>query len=72
MSAEIIPKSYEEWRHCITIICQQELTSTYIDERIKALSDASDYMTNKFVQLYGEQQRISTLQWFEKAKNALQ
>lgn len=71
MYTDIIPKSYEEWRHCITVVCQQELTLPYIDMRLKALNSSSDYMTQKFVELYGEQQRVKTLGWFEKAKQAL-
>ena len=70
-NTEIIPTTYEEWCHCITVICKQELTQAYIDERIKALSAPSDYNTGKFVQLYGDQQRIKTIQWFEKAKKSL-
>lgn len=71
MKTDIIPKSYESWRHCITVICQQELNLPYIEMRIQALNTPSDHMTQRFVQLYGEQQRIMTLEWFEKAKNAL-
>ncbi|MGH1540242.1 MAG: hypothetical protein ACRBHB_07455 [Arenicella sp.] len=71
MMTMIIPTTYDEWYHCITVICQQELNSLYIEERIKALNSSSDYMTQKFIQLYGEQQRIKTLTWFEQAKNKL-
>lgn len=71
MDTAIIPRTYDEWRHCITVVCQQELTLPYIESRIKALNSANDYMTQKFVQLYGEQQRVSTLQWFEQARREL-
>ncbi|RXJ72706.1 hypothetical protein CS022_13790 [Veronia nyctiphanis] len=71
MSTALIPNSYEEWRHCITVICGEELTPSYIEERIKALNSPKDYMTKKFVDLYGEQQRLKTLEWFAKAKNKL-
>lgn len=72
MDTGIIPATYEEWRHCITVVCQQELMMPYIEDRIKALNSSSDYMTQKFVQLYGDQQRINTLHWFERAKSELQ
>ncbi|WP_019605983.1 hypothetical protein [Teredinibacter turnerae] len=72
MNTELIPTTYEEWHHCITVICQQEMTLPYIEKRIKALNSPSDYMTQQFVTLYGEPQRLKTLQWFEQAKNALQ
>jgi hypothetical protein len=67
----MIPQTYEEWRHCITAICNQPLTKEYIEQRIKALNMPSDHMTAKFVQLYGEQQRVRTLEWFERARNEL-
>lgn len=63
-----IPQTYEEWRHCITVICQQPFSKPYIEERIKALNSPTDHMTKKFVQLYGEAQRLKTIEWFERAK----
>jgi len=66
-----IPKNYEEWRHCITIICQQELTLPYIEMRIKKLNTPNDHMTQQFVRLYGEPQRVRTIEWFEQAQNDL-
>lgn len=68
MNTAIIPQTYQEWHHCITVICQQPLTLSYVEERITALNSSKDYMTKKFVQLYGESQRQKTLQWFEQAK----
>ena len=67
-----IPQNYEEWRHCITVICEQELTLPFIEMRIKKLNSPNDHMTHRFVELYGEPQRVKTLEWFEQAKNALQ
>ncbi len=71
MTTVIIPQTYEEWHHFITVTCKQKLTLSFIDERINALNAANDYMTQKFVELYGEQQRINTLKWFEQAKSTL-
>ena len=72
MITPLIPTSYEQWHHCITVICEQKMTAKYIDTRIKALNSPYDYMTQKFVDLYGEPQRIKTLKWFERAQVALQ
>lgn len=72
MDTSIIPQTYEQWRHCITVICQQELTLPYIETRIKALNTPNDYMTQQFVRFYGDRQRTQTLQWFEQAKKDLQ
>lgn len=66
-----IPQTYEEWRHCITVICGQPLTGPYIATRITALNTAEDHMTARFVSLYGEPQRIKTLAWFERAQREL-
>lgn len=71
MADSIIPQNYEQWRHCITEVCQQPLTSRYIDERIKSLTNPKDHMTQQFVQLYGEPQRVKTMQWFERAQKDL-
>jgi hypothetical protein len=71
MDTPLIPETYEQWRHCIIELCKQPLTLVYIDVRIKALNDSHDDSTRKFVKLYGEQQRLKTLQWFEQEKNML-
>ena len=71
MTTAIIPETYEQWHHCITVVCQQALTPSYIDERIQALNTPSDYMTERFVTLYGDAQRVKTLAWFEQAKASL-
>lgn len=67
MTSELIPETYEQWRHCITVLCNQPLTPDYIEARIKALNDPRDYMTQKLIELYGKQQYAKTLQWFERA-----
>ena len=67
MNPTIIPQTYEEWLHCITVIGQQKLSPTYIEKRIKSLNSLDDASTRQFVQLYGEEQRKKTIQWFERA-----
>jgi len=71
MEKVLIPENYEQWHHCITVICKQPLTPAYLDQRLRALNNLEDYMTKKFVELYGEQQRMKTLQWFERAKHTI-
>ena len=66
-----IPRNYDEWYHLITVVGQQELTYSYIEERLKALNSPTDASTRQFVQLYGEQQRVKTIEWFERAKRKL-
>ncbi|WP_020209956.1 hypothetical protein [Gilvimarinus chinensis] len=71
MTDSIVPQTYEQWRHCITEICQIPLTAEYIEKRLQSLNNPNDHTTAQFVQLYGEKQRIHTLQWFEQAKAEL-
>ena len=62
------PKTYEEWRHCITVECGLELTPEYISERISALQNDGDYHTQRFVELYGQQHLQQVLDWFIQAQ----
>ncbi len=71
MTSPLIPETYEQWHHCITVICRQPLTPEFVDKRIKALNDPKEHTTQRFVQLYGDQQRIRTIQWFEQSKAEL-
>ncbi len=71
MSVQFIPTNYDEWRHCITVICQQPLTLDFVEERIQALTNPTDYMTVRFVELYGDGQRLNTLQWLEQERKRL-
>ena len=63
----VVPTTYEEWEHCITVDCGIPLTADYIAGRIKALNDMSDLHTQKFVERWGEGHRTQTLAWFEEA-----
>lgn len=65
--SDFVPSTYNDWRHCITEICGIPLTESYIRERIDALHNPKDYMTSRFVQVYGEAQHQQTLIWFEQA-----
>lgn len=67
--SDLIPRTYDAWRHCITEVCGIPLTESYIRARIRALNDHQDHMTTRFVQLYGEAQYRQTLAWFEQALN---
>ncbi|WP_293813747.1 hypothetical protein [uncultured Aquitalea sp.] len=64
-----IPQTYEEWRHCITVICRQPLTMPYLEARIAALNTGSDPMTARFVELYGEAQRLNAITWFKEGRH---
>ena len=71
MEIDIIPQTYDDWYQCITAGLKQDLTLPFIDKRINALNSPSEPSTKRFVELYGEQQRLKTVQWFEQAKQSL-
>ncbi len=64
-------KSYEDWKHCITVLCGIPLTRPYIEERLTALRDPADPSTQKFVATWGEQHRLCVIGWFEQAQQEI-
>ncbi|MEM7568969.1 MAG: hypothetical protein AAF337_04160 [Pseudomonadota bacterium] len=71
MPMSFIPETYDEWEHCITVKCGVPLTAQYIEERLAALKDPSDFHTQKFIQLWGQAHHGRTLAWFEEAGKRL-
>ena len=67
----LVPTTYEEWKHCITVKCDIPLTPTYVQGRIASLSDPQDYHTQKFIEIWGEAHRERTLSWFHQAADEL-
>ena len=65
-------KTYEDWKHCITVLCRIPLTSAYVEERIAALRNPADYGTQKFLATWGEPHLERVIGWFEQAGRELQ
>ena len=65
-------KTYEDWKHCITVLCRIPLTSAYVEGRLAALRDPSDYGTQKFLAIWGEAHLERVIGWFEQAELELQ
>ena len=65
-------KTYEDWKHCITVQCGIPLTLDYIEKRLTDLNDPSNYHTQKFVSLWGEPHRQQVIDWFQHAKQEAQ
>ncbi|MEM8761944.1 MAG: hypothetical protein AAGE83_16735, partial [Pseudomonadota bacterium] len=63
----IVPTTYEEWEHCITVECGIPLTTAYVSDRIEALEKAGDYQTKKFIDRWGEAHHARVLEWFRQA-----
>lgn len=67
----MIPKTYEQWRHCIVIECGIPLSRTYVTERMAAWNDASSDETTRFRRLYGDAHWRDVAKWFERAASEL-
>ena len=63
--------TYEEWKHCITVLCGIPLTLDYIEKRIAELNDLNNYHTKKFISLWGEPHLQKIIGWFEQAKQEI-
>lgn len=64
----LIPTSYDEWYHCITVECGLSLTSSFIKERILAMQNTDDFRTQQFVEIYGSEYHQQVLNWFQQAQ----
>ncbi|MEM1007089.1 MAG: hypothetical protein AAF625_19190 [Pseudomonadota bacterium] len=67
-----IPKTYDEWEHCITVKCGIPLTPEYIAQRIEAMQDIGDHDTQKFIERWGKDHHARTVGWFLEAQGRLQ
>ncbi len=61
-------KSYEDWKHCITVLCGIPLTASFVEQRLTDLRDPADHKTQKFVATWGEQHHLRVIEWFEQAQ----
>jgi hypothetical protein len=63
-----VPENYEDWKKCITVVCGIPLTRPYVEQRLIALRNPADYMTQNFVTIWGEPHRQRVIGWFERAR----
>ncbi|MEM7272246.1 MAG: hypothetical protein AAF547_04115 [Actinomycetota bacterium] len=63
------PRTYDQWRHCITVDCGIELTADFVDTRLRALRDPADPQTAQFIEIYGEPYLGQVIDWFEQAQS---
>jgi len=63
----MIPQTYAQWRHCITVECGIALTAAYIGQRLSVWRDAQSDETQRFRRLYGDQHWQAVREWFERA-----
>ena len=65
------PENYDDWKECITKYCGIPLTLPYVEKRLAALRDPTDYSTKRFIEIYGEPYLGRIIGWFEQAEREL-
>ena len=70
-NGDVLPTSYEQWRHCIEVLGKTPLTRTYIGERLAELEDDKHAKTREFARLYGTDHLQRTIAWFRRAADEL-
>ena len=63
--------TYDDWKHCITVLCRIPLTTAYVEQRLAELQDPTDQRTQKFVATWGEAHLARIVGWFEQAEREL-
>jgi len=66
----MIPSTYDQWRHCITVECRLALTREYVAERLAVWNDAECEETRRFRKLYGDAHWRRVSDWFQQAAQA--
>lgn len=63
----MIPRTYDQWQHCITVECGLALTPAFVAERLTVWRNAQSEETLRFRRLYGDQHWQAVTAWFEQA-----
>lgn len=69
MTSPVIPQTYEQWHHCITVECGIALTRAFVEERLAALRTGREE-GRRFAQLYGGSHFQRVRAWLEEARRA--
>jgi len=62
----MIPKTFEEWKNCITTDCKIKLTKQFAAQRLSVYQNRKNPETQKFISLYGEQHYTNIIHWLKK------
>lgn len=60
-------RTYEDWKHCITVLCGIPLTRSFIEQRLAALRDPQDHGTRTFIDTWGTPHHRKVVEWFEQS-----
>ena len=72
MTSPMIPQTYEQWRHCITVDYGIPLTRKFVEDRLLALQAPAKEEARRFAQIYGEAHLQQVRAWFGQSCRALQ
>jgi len=61
-------RSYDDWKHCITVACGIALTPAFIARRLSELKDGTNGQTQRFVETWGAAHLARVIGWFEEAQ----
>jgi len=67
----MIPRSYSQWQHCITVECGIDMTPAFVAQRLAVWRDAQAQETQRFRRLYGDAHWRAVTGWFEQAAREL-
>ncbi|HWL07589.1 MAG TPA: hypothetical protein VNQ76_04230 [Planctomicrobium sp.] len=63
----VIPRSYQEWKECIMVRCQINLTREFVTRRLGELRNPNELSTREFVRKYGQDYTDQVIGWFAAA-----
>lgn len=66
---DVIPETYEQWHHCITVECGIPLMSDFVAERPGVWRDEKVEETRRFRKLYGDAHWRAVISWLERAES---
>lgn len=64
-----LPQSLKEWRYCIEVLCGTPLTESFVESRIRQLTQLEDKLDRRFLELYGEEHRQQVLTWYRQVQS---
>ena len=67
MNYDVIPETYEQWHHCITVECGIPLTTQYVSQRLEVWKNENNEESRRFRGLYGDAHWRAVTGWFERA-----
>jgi hypothetical protein len=65
-----IPRTFDEWKHCIEVECQLRLTSDFVSERLRSLGNPVSEEAQRFIRIYGRKHWSRVVSWFQWSAQA--